>query len=371
MVSLQPLRPPGGRRVIEPPGLGASLDTGALEPLASLHELRDVVWALYEQDGAWRLHVSSGFEVQLNGRRTGGGALQTGDVLEADGRLFRFVAAEWPGLFHAGLDERTAQAPHDDALAVVYRDWALEHGSPIAETLRRPVTREEQARQVPFFASSIAEGAVEAGFAGRFVTRLVSRRPTLDLEDFVDRLAHTAPLAPRLDTVRAVGISSDDSGQLALLLARHPALSQLLRLEVGGRGVFHLEDFRLDAPPAEAHLRHLPRAGPARALQLELVSWDGWTSVEPLTRDGRFVLREAVSLVPLEEGAALVTGEAGPVVFHRAEDWVLDVRPSVSARLHPTWAGLPLQGSLGLVPGDVFELVPGVVCRLTPALVGA
>lgn len=354
------------------PGFGFTLERGQLEPFESLHSLKDMLWAVYEQDGAWRLHVSSGFEVRLNGRVTGGGPLQTGDVLDGGQQLVRFIDADWPGARLARLDEQTLASSGDDSLALVYRDWALEHGSPIAEALRRPVPRAEQARHLFALARQVSAGVVDANFAGPFVHRVVVRAPDLELIGFVDALSQCASDNPHLHTVRTVGLSNDDGAQLALLLARVPALAGLAQLEAGHRGAWALADFR-DADSLEPGQRRVvtiagPREGPARPVMLEVVEWDGWTSVEPLTRQRWLVLEDDVSLVPTDDGGALSRFQPGaPVSLLRRADWVLQVLPSVPPALQPSWNGEPLHGKRGVGLDEVFELIPGLRCRLRPA----
>ncbi|MDP3233446.1 MAG: hypothetical protein Q8N26_11765 [Myxococcales bacterium] len=354
------------------PGFGCSLEGEQLEPFASLHALRDMLWAVYEQDGAWRLHVSSGFEVRLNGRVTGGGALQTGDVLDGGQQLLRFVDAEWPGDRLARLDAQTLASAEDDSLALVYRDWALEHGAPIAEALRRPVPRAEQARHLFALARQVASGVIDAHFAGPFVRRVVVRDPDLELTGFVDALSRCARGTPHLHVVRTVGLSNDDGAQLALLLARAPALAGLTHLEAGHRGAWTLADFRdvevLETAPRRVPTLSSPREGPARPVMLELVEWDGWTPVEPLTRQRWLVLEADTSLVPLDDGGALSAFDASaPVSLLRRDDWVLQVLPSVPKNLQPSWSGEPLFGKRGVGLDEVFELIPGLRCRLRPA----
>jgi len=354
------------------PGFGFTLERGQLEPFESLHSLRDMLWAVYEQDGAWRLHVSSGFEVRLNGRVTGGGALQTGDVLDGGQPLFRFVDADWPGARLHRLDEQTLASSDDDSLALVYRDWALEHGSPIAEVLRRPVPRAEQARHLFALAREVSAGVVDAHFAGPFVRRVVVRDPELQLPGFVDALSRCAAKSPHLHTVRAVGLWNDDGAQLALLLARANALAGLTHLEAGHRGAWALADFR-DADTLHDEPRRLatvtsPREGPARPVMLEVVDWDGWTSVEPLTRQRWLVLEADTSLIATDDGAALSAFDASaPVSLLRRDDWVLQVLPSVPPTLQPSWNGEPLHGKRGVGLEEPFELIPGLRCRLRPA----
>ncbi len=354
------------------PGFGCTLEGEALEPFASLHSLKDMLWAVYEQDGAWRLHVSSGFEVRLNGRVTGGGSLQTGDVLDGGQALFRFVDADWPGERLARLDAQTLATADDDSLALVYRDWALEHGAPIAEALRRPVPRAEQARHLFALAREVAAGVVDAHFAGPFVRRVLARDPDLELTGFVDALSRCAPATPHLHTVRTLGLSNDDGAQLALLLARAPALVGLTHLEAGHRGAWALDDFRaadaLGAQPRRVTTVASPREGPARPVMLEVVVWDGWTPVEPLTRQRGLVLEADTSLVPLDDGGALSAFDATAAVsLLRRDDWVLQVQPSVPKALQPSWNGEPLFGKRGVGLEEVFELIPGLQCRLRPA----
>ena len=152
----------GARTGFEAPGVGRRLDTAGLEPLESLHALKDMWWAVYQQGGGWRLHVSAGFEVRLDGRVTGGGALERGDVIDDGDGHWRFLDGDWPGVRDAALDARALAFPDDDAVALVYRDWALERGSFIAEALRRPVPRAEQARHLWSLGASIARGLTSA-----------------------------------------------------------------------------------------------------------------------------------------------------------------------------------------------------------------
>lgn len=362
----------GTTSTFEAPGLGSRLDDERLEALGSLHALRDMLWAVYAHEGAWRLHVSRGFEVRLNGRVTGGGGLQTGDVIDGGAGPSRFLDADWPGARHPGLDAQTAARPHDDALALVYRDWALERGAPLAEALRRPVPRAEQARHLFALAPAVAAGVVDAHFAGPSVWRVVVRDPQLELTGFVEALARSAHATPGLRVVRTLGLSMDDGVQLALLLARAPSLQHLERLEAGHRGAWQLDDFRqrdgFEAQARRGARPAGPREGPASAVMLEVVSWDGWTHVEPLTGAPGLTLEADVSLVPVGEGAALVPFDASaPVSLRRRDDWLLEVSPSVSAALQPSWSGEPLRGRRGVGLDEVFELVPGLRCRLRPA----
>lgn len=355
------------------PGLGRLLESGAVEPLPSLHALKDTWWALYLQDRSWRLHVAAGFEVRVNGRVTGGGELQRGDVVgDGDGH-WRFLDGDWPGARHPGLDEKALTAPDDDALALVYRDWALEQGAPLAEALRRPVARAEQARHLWSLGPAIADGLVDVDFAGPFVRRVVTRDPRLELTGFVDALARCASALEHLHVVRTLGLSTDDGVQLALLLARAPALRQLQTLESGQRGAWVLEDFR-QQDERDPHSREVaslrsPREGPARPVTLEVVEWDGWTSVEPLTSARAVLLdgdRSLISAPP--EGARLTQFDPrAEISLRRGDDWILEVKPSVPASLLPSRAGLPVRGAIGLALGERFELVPGLGCRLTPA----
>lgn len=355
----------------EAPGLGRALDQ-SLAPLESLRTLHDLLWAVYEHDGAWRLHVSAGFELRLNGVVTGGGALISGDVIDDGTERLRFVSSPWPGLGHQQLDARTLAAPHDDALALVYRDWLLEHESALAETLRRPVPLAEQARHLWSLAPRIATGLVEARFAGPFVQRVTVRDPQLDLVDFVEALSRCAADQPYLDVVRTIGLSTDDGVQLALLLARTPALSKLVRLEAGDRGAWQLDDFRrhdqLDPHARDVARFSSPREGPARPVTLEVVSWDGWTAVEPLTSAKALLLDRDMFLTPLDEGATLTSASASATVaLLRKDDWVLEVTPSARPPLLPSRLGLPVRDQLGLALDEVFEIVDGLRCRLTPA----
>lgn len=354
----------------EAPGLGRAFDHSLL-PLESLRTLQDVLWAVYDHDGAWRLHVSAGFELRLNGVVTGGGALINGDVIEDGTARFRFVSSEWPGLGHQQLDAKTLEAPHDDALALVYRDWLLEHESPRAETLRRPVPHAEQARHLWSLAPRIAACLVEARFAGPFVQRVTVRDPQLDLVDFVEALDRCASEHPHLDVVRTLGLSTDDGVQLALLLARTPSLSKLTRLEAGDRGAWQLDDFRrhdqLDPHARDVARFSSPREGPARPVMLEVVSWDGWIAVEPLTATKAVLLDRDMSLTPLDDGAALTTASSSaPISLRRRDDWVLEVARGAAPPLLPRWQGLPVRGQLGLGLDETFEMVDGLKCRLTP-----
>ncbi len=356
---------------LAPPGAGQPLDGSALlEPLESLYALKDFSWAVYLHDGAWRLHVASGLDVSLNGVSTGGGALTTGDVIDAD-ETWRFVLGDWPGSADEAFDRRVLTAPDDVSLALVYRDWLLEHESPRAEALRRPVPHAEQARHLWPFAKDIAQGFLEARFAGPYVRKVVTRRPSLDLVDFATHLSHAAKEEPHLTVVQTLGLSTDDGAQLALLLARTEGLERLERLESGGRGAFRLEDFRARDREPEGHrtVRALssPREGPARPLTLDLLSWDGWTAVEPLTSTRRFGLEEDTALVLHDDGAALVPGAEGLVRWRRADDWVLEVSERTPDAMTPRLHGRPMRGAFGVGPGDVLELVPGLVCRLGPA----
>lgn len=362
----------GARLDFAAPGSGRRLDTGNLEALESLHGLKDMWWAVYAQERSWRLHVSAGFEVRLDGRVTGGGALEAGDVVDdGDGR-WRFLDGEWPGERDEVLDARTAAAPDDDTLALVYRDWALEHGSAIAEALRRPVPRAEQARHLWSLGAAVSRGLIDADFAGPFVRRVVTRQPDLELTGFVGALAHCAPGLPRLEVVRTLGLSTDDGVQLALLLARTPALRGVRALEAGQRGAFWLDDFRQqdEARPGQREVRELrsPREGPARPVMLEVVEWDGWTVVEPLTSRRALLLEGDVSLISAGEAAAQLGPwrADAPVSLRRWDDWVLDVRPPVPPALQPRLAGIPAGSAVGLQLGEAFELVPGLGCRLTP-----
>ncbi|MBL8922639.1 MAG: hypothetical protein JNJ54_27565 [Myxococcaceae bacterium] len=352
------------------PGAGRRLDTAGVEPLESLHDLKDMWWAVYRQDGAWRLHVAAGFEVRLDGRVTGGGALEAGDVVD-DGEQWRFLDGEWPGVRDEALDARTTAAPEDDPLALVYRDWALEHGSAIAEALRRPVPRAEQARHLWSLGAAVSRGLIDADFAGPFVRRVVTRQPELELTGFVEALARCAPGLPRLEVVRTLGLSTDDGVQLALLLAREPSLRGVRALEAGQRGAFWLDDFRHEdeASPGEVREVRSPREGPARPVRLEVVEWDGWTAVEPLTTHRSVLLEADVSLISEGEATARLGPwrPDAPVSLRRLDDWVLDVRPPVPPALQPRLAGIPAGSAVGLRVGETFELVPGLGCRLTPA----
>ncbi len=355
----------------EAPGLGRALDHSLL-PLESLRTLQDVLWAVYEHDGAWRLHVSAGFELRLNGVVTGGGALLNGDVIDDGTERFRFVTTDWPGVGLRELDEKTLAAPHDDALALVYRDWLLEHESPLAETLRRPVPPAEQARHLWSLAPRIAAGLVEARFAGPFIQRVTVRDPQLDLVDFVEALDRGALDHPHLDVVRTIGLSTDDGVQLALLLARTPSLSKVTRLEAGDRGAWQLDDFRrhdqLDPHARDVARFSSPREGPARPVMLEVVSWDGWTSVEPLTSTKAVLLDRDISLTPLDEGAVLTPpSSSAPVTLLRRDDWLLVVARGARPPLLPRWQGAPVRDQLGLALDEVFEIADGLKCRLTPA----
>jgi uncharacterized protein (TIGR02996 family) len=356
---------------LAPPGAGQPLDGGdRLEPLESLYALKDFAWAVYLHDGAWRLHVASGLEVALNGVATGGGALATGDVIDAE-QTWRFVMADWPGVVDEAFDRRVLATPDDVSLALVYRDWLLEHESPRAEALRRPVPHAEQARHLWPFAKDIAQGFLEARFAGPYVRKLVTRRPSLDLVDFATDLARAAAEHPHLTVVQTLGLSADDGAQLALLLARTDGLERLERLESGARGAFRLEDFRARDREPEGHrdVRALssPREGPARPLTVDLLSWDGWTSVEPLTSTRRFGLEVDTALVLHDDGAALVPEADGLVRWRRADDWILEVSERTPDAMTPRLHGRPMRGAFGVGPGDVLELVPGLVCRLGPA----
>jgi hypothetical protein len=351
------------------PGAGQPLEGDGLVPLDSLYSLKDMAWAVYLQDGAWRLHVAAGLEVTLNGAVTGGSALVSGDVIDGD-EAWRFVLGAWPGETDAAFDAKTLAAPDDEGLALVYRDVLLERGAPGAEALRRPVPHAEQARHLWPFAREVAQGFVEARFAGPHVRAVVMRRPTFDLVDFAQALSLVAASAPHLRTVRTWGLSTDDGVQLALLLARTPGLERLERLDAGARGAFHLADFRAQdrLEPTERTVRAIssPREGPARPLSLEVVSWDGWTSLEPLTTKQRVTLTETTSLVFHDGGGALLSGDDGPVRLRRGDDWVLEVSDRTPDAVTPRLRGLPLRGGFGVGPGDVLELVPGLVCRLGP-----
>ena len=355
----------------EPPGLGRALDQ-SLTPLESLRTLHEMLWAVYEHDGAWRLHVSAGFELRLNGVVTGGGALLDGDVIDDGTANYRFVTSAWPGAGKAELDAKTLAAPHDDSLALVYRDWLLEHERPLAEALRRPVPLAEQARHLWSLAPRIATGFVEARFAGPFVQRVTVRDPQLDLVDFVEALSRYAADQPHLDAVRTIGLSTDDGVQLALLLARTPALEKLVRLEAGDRGAWQLDDFRrhdqLDPHARDVARFSSPREGPARPVTLEVVSWDGWTAVEPLTSAKTLLLDRDMFLTPLDEGAVLTSATASaPVGLLRKDDWVLEVTAAARPPLLPSRLGVPVRGQVGLAVDEVFEIVEGLRCRLTPA----
>ncbi|MCA2977324.1 MAG: hypothetical protein INH41_03460 [Myxococcaceae bacterium] len=357
------------RHVIAPPGAGLPLDGGGLEPLASLYQLKDMAWAVYLQDDGWRLHVASGLEVTLNGAPTGGSALVSGDVIGGDD-VWRFTAGPWPGPTDATLDAQTLAAPDDDALALVYRDRLLELGAPLAEALRRPVPRAEQARHLWPFARDVARGFVEARFSGPHVRAVVSRRPQLDLVGFADALGLVAPALPHLTAVKTWGLSADDAVQLALLLSRQPGLERVGRLETGVRGAFDLSDFRardrLEAPPRAVRAVASPREGPARPLALQLVAWDGWTALSPLTSEKRVTLDADTALVFHADGGALVAGARGDVTLRRADDWVLEVSARTPDALTPRLDGLPLRGAFGVGPGDELELVLGLRCRLGP-----
>jgi hypothetical protein len=351
------------------PGVGYPLEGGGLTALDSLYALKDMAWAVYLQDGAWRLHVAAGLEVTLNGAPTGGSALVSGDVIGSDD-VWRFVLGEWPGLTDAVFDEKTLEAPDDDALALVYRDVLLERGAPLAEALRRPVPHAEQARHLWPFARDIARGFIEARFAGPHLRAVVTRRPTFDLLDFAHGLGLVAAHAPHLRAVRTWGLPTDDGVQLALLLARTAGLEHLERLEAGARGAFLLEDFRardrLDAAERTVRAIASPREGPARPLSLQVLSWDGWTSLEPLTRQRRVTLDDTTALVFHDGGGALSSGDAGWVCLRRGDDWVLEVADRTPDAVTPRLRGLPLRGAFGVGPGDVLELVPGLLCRLGP-----
>lgn len=353
--------------------MGRRLDTAGLEPLESLHALKDMWWAVYQQGGGWRLHVSAGFEVRLDGRVTGGGALERGDVIDDGDGHWRFLDGDWPGVRDAALDARALAFPDDDAVALVYRDWALERGSFIAEALRRPVPRAEQARHLWSLGASIARGLVDADFAGPFVRRVVTREPGLELVGFVEALARCAPHLPHLEVVRTLGLSTDDGVQLALLLAREPSLQRLRALEAGQRGAFQLDDFR-QQDERDPRLRDVsalrsPREGPARAVTLEVVEWDGWTAVEPLTSARAVLLESDVSLISDGDTSAhLVPWRSdAPSSLLRRDDWVLDVSASIPPRLQPRRAQVPVTCAIGLAVGEPFELVPGLGCRMTPA----
>lgn len=339
--------------------VGRRLDTGGLEPFDSLHELREMLWAVYRLEEAHHLHVAHGFEVRLNGRVMGGGPLHTGDVIESGPDWFRFDDLGWPGVRHEAHDALTLERPDDDGVALVYRDWALEHGSAIAEALRRPVPREEQARQLPFLAALVDRGLVEAQFAGPFVRRVVTRQPTLDLEAFTEGLVRSLGDASRLEAIRVVGLSLDDELQLALMVAR--ALPRLSRLEAGLRGHWALDDFRHET---EVSARQPEPRRAMRPTRLVVASWDGWTPVEPLTREGAALLQPSQGLRFSDEGVALVVGDSAHVSLRFVADWVLQVAPSVPASMRPRWQGQHVEASLALTLGDEFELVPGLVCRL-------
>lgn len=354
---------------VSTPGAGMPLDGSSPAALDSLYALKDMAWAVYLQDGAWRLHVASGLEVTLNGTPTGGQALSTGDVIGSDD-VWRFALGDWPGATDATFDARTLRAPDDDALALVYRDVLLERSAPAAEALRRPVPLAEQARHLWPFARDIARGFVEARFAGPHVRALVVRRPAFDLVDFAQALALVAPSLPGLTTVRTYGLSTDDGAQLALLLARHEGLEGLTRLEAGARGAFLLDDFRaqdrLDETERGVRAMSSPREGPARPLSLELVSWDGWTSLEPLTQTRRVGLDRDTALVFHDGGGALVSEADGLVRLLRRDDWVLEVSDRAPDGVTPRLRGVPMRGAFGVGPGDELELVPGLVVRLGP-----
>ncbi|MDX2012323.1 MAG: hypothetical protein SFW67_19160 [Myxococcaceae bacterium] len=351
------------------PGAGLPLEGTTLAALDSLYALKDMAWAVYLQDGAWRLHVASGLEVTLNGAPTGGQALASGDVIGSD-EVWRFVLGDWPGPTDATFDARTRAAPEDDALALVYRDVLLERGAPAAEALRRPVPIAEQARHLWPFARDLARGFVEARFAGPHVRSLVMRRPALDLVDFAQALASVAPSLPRLEAVRTYGLSTDDGAQLALLLARQPGLERLTRLEAGARGAFLLDDFRAqdrrDETERGVRAMSSPREGPARPLSLELVSWDGWTSLEPLTQTKRVSVDRDTALVFHEGGGALASETDGLVRLVRRDDWVLEVSDRSPDAVTPRLRGVPMRGAFGVGPGDELELVPGLLVRLGP-----
>lgn len=344
-------------------GVGAALDSDVVAPFESLHQLREQEWAVYRDGHSFRLHVSNGFQVELNGVVTGGAALETGDVIHAHSATWRFLDRAWPGQRHAGLDAQTHAAPHDDALAVVYRDWALERASAIASSLSRPVSRAEVARQLFSLAADVARGFVEASFAGPDIWRVTSRMPGLDLEAFVDALVRCRTSLAQLSTVRTVGLPPDDEIQLALLLARCEPLSHLTRLEVGQRGAWALADFRDSDTRAGLAV---PREGLARPVRLVLSKWDGWTSIEPLTREGFVVLNDSIGLVPTGDEVVLGPAFTAPVRLLRGSDWVLHVEPSAPAHLRARWKDVPLAGSVGLELSEDFELVPGLTCHLSP-----
>lgn len=361
MPVLAPL-PEGAVVELSGDGVGVRFDSGRLEPLPSLHALEEFAWVVFPLDGTWRLHVSRGVELRRNGGQTGGGALRHGDVLDG---AFRYLDGEWPGRRRDDLDAATLVAPDDDALALVYRDWALLVGSPISESLRRPVPRDEQARHLFSLAREVAAGRVEAQFAGPFVRRVVLRDPSLDLDELVEALAACMPGLKHCTRLRAVGWSASTLEALVKRVTRTAALAGLADVEAGQRGAFSLEALRAPGSLSEGLPR--PAPGPAAPAQLELVAWDGWTSVAPLTTE-RFVRLDGdVSLVAVDDGAALRPFSAqAPVSLLRRDDWVLQVGEGVGPALRPSVGGVPFVGRRGLLFREVFELVPGLSCRLRP-----
>lgn len=352
----------GRRWPVEAPGFGFTFD-GAPRALESLHELRDLAWAVYQSGTGWSLHVAAGVLLRLDGRVTGGGEVVTGDVLDDGDQLFRFLCEPWPGPRNAALDERTKAAPRDDGLALVYRDWLLERRGPLAEALRRPVPRAEQARHLFPFAAELADGTMELEFAGPAPHRLVVRAPDLDIERFVTRLARGCSAVPSLERLRVIGLEADVVRGLADTLVHTPGCRQLHALERDPTESVFFSDLREGSS-------WRPSDRP-RHLALELISWDGWTSLEPLTSKANASAGHAVTIdadlsLEVNDGAAALVPrrEGATVDLLRRAALIIRVASSTPAELRPRWRGQPMPPLLALTGGDEFELVPGVSCRL-------
>ncbi len=342
---------------IEAPGFGFDFD-GTPRSLESLHELRELAWAIYQSGTGWSLHVAAGVLLRLDGRVTGGGELITGDVVDDGDHLLRFLTTPWPGERNPTLDARTRAAPDDEGLALVYRDWLLERRSPVAEALRRPVPRAEQARHLFTLADAIALGTMEVEFAGPAPTRLVVRDPELELERFVERLAQVCPFVPSLERLRVIGLEADALRALAEAVARAPECRQLHALERDPSESVFLEDLREGST-------WRPSDRP-RQFALELISWDGWTSLEPLSSRQRALVIDADLTLDADDlGASLVPHHpGGPVELLRRSALIIHAASSAPATLRPRWRGEPIPPALALTGGDELELVPGLRCRV-------
>jgi hypothetical protein len=351
-----------------PPGIGSVFEDASVRALTSLYDLKDMAWAGYVQGTEWRLHVAAGLEVRLNGLVTGGSALRTGDIIESAGVYFRFIDRDWPGESSARL-EAQSKGPWSDANALVYRDWLLERDSPRAETLRRPVSRAEQARHVWPLSAEVASGLVDVVFEGSGVVEVAIRAPALDGALVLSRLALCVDALPALRTLRVFGLTAAAGWDIAHRLARERLFDSIQALRPGTRGGW----WDIAAMRAKRRSRHdqplvsLEPDDAHRPVMLEVVSWDGWTSVEPLTSTRVMRLDEPVSLAFHDGGGALGEGTCGDILLKPQGEWLLEVSPRVPDAFVPRRDGLRVRGTIGLSYEDAFELVPGLVCRISPA----